>query len=384
MIPKPSLRPLAAPAFFILLSLTSRLPAAPADYYRITVVDSDTGRGVPLVELRTVSAERFYTDSNGIVAVGEPDLMGRNVWFSVKSHGYEYPADGFGSRGVALPVVAGGRAQIKLRRINVAERLYRITGSGIYRDSVLVGQPAPIAHPLMDGLVVGQDTVMATPYKGKLYWFYGDTNRPGYPLGQFATSGATSLPPGAGGLDPDRGIDLTYWVDGDGFSKKMLPLPGGGGPVWVGGVFTLREAGGVESLYTHYSHLDGAGKLAAQGLALFSDSKALFELICKFANDAPLYPDGQPFHVTVAGRPYLYCQSKSLQACRSSEYPPTGRTSPTRAPMRPSPAWRPARARRARTRGWTAPPMAACGTAGRRTRPPWATTPRKRSSKPGR
>ena len=307
--------PLAALASLLcLLGFAPRLQAAPADYYRITVVDADTGRGVPLVELKTVSAERFYTDSNGIVAVNEPDLMGQTVWFSVKSHGYEYPADGFGNRGVALPVKAGGQAQIKLKRVNVAERLYRTTGAGIYRDSVLVGQSVPIAHPLMDGLVVGQDTVMATPYKGKLYWFFGDTNRPGYPLGQFATSGATSLLPGAGGLDPDKGLDLTYWVDEDGFSKKMLPLTGFGGPVWVGGVFTLREAGSGESLYTHYSHLDGSGKLGEQGLAVFNDAKALFEPIYKFANDAPLYPDGQPFHVTVAGKPYLYCQSKSQQA----------------------------------------------------------------------
>ncbi len=298
-----------------LLCPAPRVWAAAGDYYRITVVDADTGRGVPLVELRTVSAERFYTDSSGIVAVNEPDLMGHSVWFSVKSHGYEYPADGFGSRGVALEVKAGGEGQIKLRRVNIAERLYRITGAGIYRDSVLVGQPVPISHPLMDGLVVGQDTVMATPYRGKIYWFYGDTNRPSYPLGQFATSGATSLPPKAGGLDPDKGIDLTYWVDGDGFSKKMLPLPGAGGPVWVGGVFTLDEAGGRQSLYTHYSHLDGSGKLAEQGLAVFDDAQAEFTPITKFANDAPLYPDGQPFHVLVAGQPYLYCQSKSSQAC---------------------------------------------------------------------
>ena len=31
-------------------------------------MDADTGRGVPLVELKTVNAETFYTDSNGIVA----------------------------------------------------------------------------------------------------------------------------------------------------------------------------------------------------------------------------------------------------------------------------------------------------------------------------
>lgn len=297
-----------------LLMFGLRLQAAPGDYYRITVVDADTGRGVPLVELTTVNAVTFYTDSNGIVAVHEPDLMGKTVWFGVKSHGYEFPADGFGNRGVALDVRAGGQGQIKLKRVNVAERLYRITGAGIYRDSVLVGAPVPIKQPLLNGLVMGQDTVMATPYRGKVYWFFGDTERPGYPLGQFATSGATSPLPGKGGLDPDRGVDLTYWTDAAGFSRPMLPLPGFGGPVWVGGVFTLKDGGGRERLYTHFSHLGHDGKTAEQGLAVFDDAKAVFEPVCRFGLDAPLYPDGQPFHAVVSGQPYLYCQSRSLQA----------------------------------------------------------------------
>ncbi len=285
--------------------------AAPADYFRITVVDADTGRGVPLVELKTTSAMTFYTDSNGIVAINAPDLIGHSVWFSVKSHGYEYPADGFGNRGLALDVKAGGQAKISLKRVNIAERLYRITGAGIYADSVQVGAKVPIQQPLMDGLVVGQDTVMATPYKDKLYWFYGDTSKPSYPLGQFATSGATSPLPSAGGLDPSVGINLTYWVDKEGFSRPMIPLPGFGGPVWVGGLFTLTGADKQEHLYTHYTHLDGSGKAAEQGLALFDDAAAVFKPVHPFALDTPLYVDGQPFFASSAGKSYLYCQPKN-------------------------------------------------------------------------
>ena len=297
-----------------LLCLSPQAQAA-GGYFRITVTDADTGRGVPLVELKTVNNLVFYTDSSGIIALNEPDLMGQTVWFSVKSHGYEYPADGFGNRGLALRVTAGGQGQIKIKRLNIAERLYRITGSGIYRDSLLVEQPVPLKNPLLDGLVMGQDTVMAAPYRGKIYWFYGDTQRPGYPLGQFATSGATSLLPGQGGLNPDTGVDLTYWVDANGFSKPMLPLPGGGGPVWVGGVFTLKDAQGQEHLYTHYTHLNGEGKPMEMGVAIFNDAQAVFQPLQKFALDAPLYPDGQPFRATVAGQLYLYCRSGTSLAC---------------------------------------------------------------------
>ena len=40
--------------------------------FAIEVVDAATGRGVPLVELRTVNDIRYYTDSNGLAAFDEP------------------------------------------------------------------------------------------------------------------------------------------------------------------------------------------------------------------------------------------------------------------------------------------------------------------------
>ena len=88
-------------AAFLLASLLAADPA-PSRYFTITVVDDQTGRGVPLVELRTVNNLRFVTDSAGVVALDEPDLMGQTVFFSVHSHGYEFPKDGFGFAGKAL------------------------------------------------------------------------------------------------------------------------------------------------------------------------------------------------------------------------------------------------------------------------------------------
>ena len=79
-------------------------PAVQVPPFVIQVVDDQTGRGVPLVELTTTNMIRLWTDSNGLVAFHEPGLMDTRVWFSVRSHGYEHPADGFGSRGVGLQV----------------------------------------------------------------------------------------------------------------------------------------------------------------------------------------------------------------------------------------------------------------------------------------
>ncbi|MCX6929235.1 MAG: hypothetical protein NT154_39355, partial [Verrucomicrobia bacterium] len=141
-------------------------PAATNDYFAVQVVDDKTGRGVPLVELRMVNKAAWWTDSNGIIAFDEPGLVDLDVFFHVNSPGYDYPKDMFGNRGVKLKPKRGESATIKIKRLNIAERLYRITGQGIYRDSVLVGHSVPLKQPLLNGQVMGQDTVIATPYRG--------------------------------------------------------------------------------------------------------------------------------------------------------------------------------------------------------------------------
>jgi hypothetical protein len=253
-------------------------PAAPATtYFAIKVVDEQTGRGVPLVELKTTNSIRYYTDSAGLVAFHEPGLMGQKVFFSIQSHGYEFPKDGFGCVGKALVPTAGGSAEIKIKRKNIAERLYRITGGGIYRDSVLLGRPTPIREPLLNGKVFGQDSTLTAVYGGKVYWFWGDTSRPTYPLGHFRMAGATSQLPGRGGLDPGVGVDLTYFVDAEGFSRPMCPMPAEeGGPIWIDGVLTVADESGPERLIGHYSRMKSLDVVLNQGLVIYDDKANVF------------------------------------------------------------------------------------------------------------
>src|SRR3954447_23502916 len=88
----------------------------PAAYAEIRVVDAATGRGVPLAELVTVHHLRFVTDNAGRVAVNEPDLLGREFFCTVRSHGYETKKDAFGSPGVRLTPGAGQTAEVQLTR----------------------------------------------------------------------------------------------------------------------------------------------------------------------------------------------------------------------------------------------------------------------------
>jgi hypothetical protein len=281
------------------------------DYFTIRIVDDQTGRGVPLVELRTTNDVAYYSDSNGIVAFYEPGLMGQTVYFNIKSDGYEFPEDFLGNRGIALNVNGGGSAEVKIKRISIAERLYRVTGEGIYRDSVLVGARVPLKQPVLNAQVMGQDGGPAIPYRGKLFWFWGDTAKPSYPLGNLGTSGATSEWPGKGGLDPNVGIDLAYFVDESGFSRPMLPSADfpGPGPKWIGGLKIISDEGGGERLVADYARIKDLGEAYERGLAIYNDKTETFERLVQFDLDDPMFSScwgGHPVPVNVSGIEYYY------------------------------------------------------------------------------
>ncbi|MHB1555926.1 MAG: hypothetical protein ACYC61_00465 [Isosphaeraceae bacterium] len=282
-------------------------PARPRPF-RIQVVDASTGRGVPLVELRTVNQIRYVTDSNGLVAFDEPGLLDTAVFFTITSHGYEADRDNFGYRGARLQVRAGGSAQIKIRRTNIAERLYRVTGEGIYRDSVLTGDSVLIKAPLLNGRVLGQDSVVNAVYRGKIYWFWGDTNRPDYPLGNFHVPGATSELPERGGLDPSRGVDLAYFLDEKGFARPTAPLPGEG-PTWISGLVVLRDRDGGERMFANYAKIRNMLDVYQRGLVEFRPQTGRFEKVVEFP-EAPGqtvdFPSGHPFFHEDGGVEYVY------------------------------------------------------------------------------
>jgi hypothetical protein len=250
--------------------------AKAAHYAEVRVVDAQTGRGVPLVELGTVNQLRFVTDNAGRIAFNEPGLMDREVFFTVRSHGYEMKKDGFGFAGAKIIPKAGQTAEIRITRVNIAERLCRLTGEGRYRDTLLLGHKSPLNDATNPGLVAGQDSVQAVPYRGAVYWFWGDTARMSHPLGLFRTAGAkTPLSPA--NFDPAVGIAFDYFVDKTGFARAMMPLAERPeGVIWIDGVCTVADDKGVEKLVAHYSRRKSLAEEFEHGIAVFDDEKASF------------------------------------------------------------------------------------------------------------
>lgn len=288
-----------------LMAIAGSETAEPQKHFAIQIVDEQTGRGVPLVELRTVHGICAYSDSNGIVAFYEPGLMNKQVYFFVSSPGYEYPKDGFGCCGKSLKLVPGGRAKLTLRRINIAERLYRVTGGGIYRDSLLVGAKVPLKEPALNGLVLGSDSVLNAVYRGKVYWFWGDTNWPSYPLGNFHVPGATSELPARGGLDPEAGVDLRYFLDRQGFAKATAQMPGDG-PTWLTTLVPLTDHKGQERLYGSYVKVRPPMKVYKRGLVVFNDDKQEFDQLTEISMKAAAFPRGAAFRHRENDVEYVY------------------------------------------------------------------------------
>lgn len=275
--------------------------------FGIQLVDGATGRGIPMVRLRTTGNIEYWSDSSGWIAFAEPGLMERQVHFSVDSPGYALDADGFGFTGARFLTSPGKTGQVVMQRKNIAERMYRVTGQGIHRDSALLGLPVPPGIPQLIGGVIGSDSVQAVVHRGKVFWLWGDTSLPEYPLGNFHVTAATGPLPGPQTFDPADGIPLEYCLDESGTRvRRMLPddQPGA---VWIFGLLGIEDAGGGEVLLGHYARHLSLAEVAEHGIARLDDGAGVFRKVAVLPPDRTWqHPRGNAVRVSDSGGDWFY------------------------------------------------------------------------------
>jgi hypothetical protein len=280
---------------FLAVSLGLSAVAEVARPFVIRVTDQETGSAVPLIEFRTTHEARYVSDNAGLVTVSDPELLEQEIWFEISGHGYEVPPDGFGNRGKRWLLKPGGGGQLKIKRTNIAERLYRITGAGRLDHSLKAGIKVSPSDAATRGGVFGCDSVLNAVYHDQLFWIWGDTSRAPYPLGNFHSTGATSRLPGRGGRDPRSGIDLEYFMNGEKkFVKEMAHLPGEG-PTWLTGLTSLRDEDGREHLVANYQKVRNFLETYETGLCEFDDKTEVFKKLIAFPRGQKLIPKGHPF-----------------------------------------------------------------------------------------
>ncbi|WP_145303188.1 hypothetical protein [Planctopirus ephydatiae] len=278
----------------------------------IRMTDRATGRGIPLVELTSTTHEKWFTDSAGWVVIDQPDLMGRELHLAIESPGYLAPKDGFGITGQRVKVEPGKKVTISLERQQMAERLYRTTGHGIFRAARRLEIPNLPKEPSTEARIAGCDSVLVARYRNQLHWFWGDTPVLEYPLGNFHMTGAnTPLPSEVPPLDQQPPF-YHYFVKPDGAVKPMMPMPGDG-PTWMGGLFTIRDTTSQERMVAGYSKIRNGLESYRWGLAVWNDGENQFEPLCEFPAGKSFYPISQNHVLQTTTEPeddryFYFCQ----------------------------------------------------------------------------
>jgi len=281
--------------YLTLLGLVSSLTAA--EPCRIEVVDGENGWPVPLVELRTNHHVSFYTDNAGVVAFDLPELMGVETWFTVVADGYEVKADGFGYRGFRFVPEAGENHIVKVDRTMIAKRLGRLTGAGLFAESQRLGE-----HPeWKESGILGSDSIQSAVHRGRLFWAWGDTIVPKYPLGLFHMSSATTSTSPLQSFEPPLKLALDYFRDENGMVRNVANIaPNDPGPTWVGGYVSLPAADGEPRLVGHYAKIEPPLASYRTGLCVWNDAAENFESVKvlwdreKDGETEPASPVGHP------------------------------------------------------------------------------------------
>ena len=253
-------------------TLSTSEAAISEQFCRVTVVDSQNGWPVPLVELRTTNDIQYVTDNAGVIAIDDPSLMNRQIWFDVIGHGYGVRADGLGSRGVRLMPKPGAALTVKVDRSCIAKRVGRLTGAGLFAESQKLGDE----RSWKDGPVFGCDSVQNAVYRGKMFWAWGDTDVSSYRLGVYHASSATTEIQPFKLFEPPLRPAFRYFMEENGRPRGVAEMPGDG-PTWLSSYVSLTDGQGQEHLVATYRKIAPPLEVYETGLCVWNDAAEKFD-----------------------------------------------------------------------------------------------------------
>ncbi len=254
----------------------------------VEIVERGSGWPVPLVELRTTHDMRFVSDNAGVIALDAPELMGVATWFTIIGHGYGVKKDGFGRCGVRLTPEPGKTLRVEVTRTIVAKRLGRLTGGGLFAESRKAGR----AVDWRETGVWGCDSVLNAVHRGRLFWLWGDTTLPRYPLGIFHSTSATTAVRPLDRFEPPVRLVYEYFADATGKPRGVARMPGTG-PTWLSGYVSLPDRTGTPRLVATYTKIKPPLSNYEFGLCVWNDATSTFEqhkVVWTKSDDAPKCP----------------------------------------------------------------------------------------------
>lgn len=264
--------------------------------FGIRFIDQQDNRPIPLVEIETVDHVKLVSDNDGWIAIDDPELLGSEVFFHIRSHGYEYPKDGFGFSGKTITCEPGNRISISLKRTQLAQRLYRSTGIGRYSHiQRLEGKSSSDSEDSFRGKAfhrsIGCDSVLTAVLGNKMYWFWGDTSSLHYPIGgSFHMTGATTL---LGDMKLETAPPtFAYFRDDRDQIRPVAKMPGEG-PTWVSGLAVVKNAKGEQVLVGNYVKIRNQLEAYRWGFVRWNSTVQGFEQLVEFPESPKLFPPSQ-------------------------------------------------------------------------------------------
>ncbi len=296
---------------FVLAFVSLFLPAvleADTPAFHIQVVDQESQWPVPLVKLTTTGNQTFITDNDGLVTIDSPELLGQEVWFTVKSDGYAAEIDGFKNRGFRVTVTPGKSHTFSVNRTSIAKRLGRLTGSGLFAEAQKSGRHLSWKE---SGLT-GCDSIQSAYHRDQKFWIWGDTNLPHYPLGIFNAIGATTTAKPLSSLEPPLKIPYSYFRDRDQRPRGLAPFAGSG-PTWLSGLVSLPDQSGTPHLVATFVKIRNFLDVYRLGLCRWDEAKQSFVPLKTLwehspeSPDQPLAPEGHAvIYPDQNGKKWLY------------------------------------------------------------------------------
>jgi hypothetical protein len=184
---------------------------------------------------------------------------------------------------------------VEVNRTIIARRLGRLTGGGIFAESQKLGRELD----WHDSGVLGSDSVQNAVHRGKMFWLWGDTTMPHYPLGIFDASSATSSPQPLKSFEPPLKLKLDYFSDPAGKPRAVAKMPGSG-PTWLTGYLSLPDKSGTQRLVSAYTKIRPPMEAYEYGLCVWNDEKENFEKLAAIWTKSqtqpkpPPLPEGHP------------------------------------------------------------------------------------------
>lgn len=280
------------------LTATGDVPA-PGQMFTLLVTDRVTGRALPGAIV--ITPHRTYvTDSSGAAAIYETGLMNTHASIALA-------ADGYMLAPASVDVVPGLTRTLSIEPDpdQIAVRLYRLNGPGIFRDRVLLGQSTSQG---VNADMMSQDGPMTAVYRGNLYWTFGDTNHQRADHSNYRGSAASSSLT----ADPERWFPLTYVHQIDGREAAIAPtseFDHAGALAWPGGLVGVPDAQGIERLYSTFGIIENAWDTVAIGVGRYNDTTHIFERKAWLDLAKPSRPGAHAFEVSDGMQSYLHYEN---------------------------------------------------------------------------